>query len=220
MTEILSYNYETKYFEWQKPYGVFGGWADKSKFDKYISKTDTVLDFGCGRGFLLKGLECYRKLGIEVNPSAAEYANKINGLDIFYNALALQDESIDVIISNHALEHTLHPLYELRCLYKKLKFGGKIIFAVPCESISRRYKQNDINNHLYSWSPMCIGNLFKEAGFSVIESKPYAYKWPPMYDALAQMVGKRAFEFICRIYGQVSRSCAQVRIVAIKDDRH
>jgi len=26
---------------------------------------------------------------------------------------------------------------------------------------------------------MCIGNLDTEAGFSVIESRPYIHKWPP-----------------------------------------
>jgi len=50
----------------------------------------------------------------------------------------------DVIISNHALEHTLHPLQELEALLPKLKPGGKVVFVVPCESIARKHKPDDI----------------------------------------------------------------------------
>ena len=115
-----------------------------------------------------------------MNPSAVECAKK-NGVEVFMNAEDVVDDCVDIIISNHALEHALQPLKELKILYNKLKVGGKIIFIVPCESISCRYKPNDINHHLYSWSPMCIGNLFTEAGFSVVESIPYLHKWPPFY---------------------------------------
>ena len=101
---------------------------------------------------------------------------KKNGVEVFDNVAAVPNNSIDVIISNNALEHALQPLDELRGLKQKLKVGGKIIFVVPCESISMKYKPNDINHHLYSWSPMCIGNMFTEAGYSLIESKSYIHK--------------------------------------------
>ena len=208
-------HYDNDYFEWQSSIGEFGGWANQTKFSDYISKDDVVLDFGCGGGFLLKGLNCKKRVGIEINPSAAKIA-KNNGVEIYKSAEEVPDEYVNVIISNNALEHTLQPLDELKALYTKLKPGGKIIFVVPCEAISYDYKPNDINHHLYSWSPMCIGNMFTEAGYTLIESKPYIHKWPPKYRFIARIGGRRLFEMVCRIYGRIERSWFQVRAIGKK----
>ena len=207
--------YDEKYFDWQKSIGEFGGWANLTKFSSFISKDDDVLDFGCGGGYLLKNIECKKKTGIEINSSAAEIARE-NGLEVYFSSDDVPDDYIDVIISDNALEHTHYPLNELKKLYKKLRRNGKIIFVVPCENISYAYKQNDINQHLYSWSPMCIGNLFALAGFSVIESKPYIHKWPPYYTKIAKLGGRKTFDAVCRIYGQLKREWFQVRIIAEK----
>ena len=195
--------------------GEFGGWANISKFSKYISSGSRVLDFGCGGGFLLKNIECSKKTGVEVNPAAAAIARE-NGLEVFSSVEEVPDEYVDVIISNNALEHTLQPLEELRALMKKVVEGGTLVFVVPCESISYRYRPRDINHHLYSWSPMCIGNLFTEAGFSVVESKPYIHKWPPGYRLIARVAGRGLFNLSCRVYGRIERSWFQVRVVAEK----
>jgi SAM-dependent methyltransferase len=215
MTELSSAHYDERYFDWQAPQGEFGGWANQSKFRDYISSDSRVLDFGCGGGFLLKNLNCSKRVGVEVNPAAVEFARK-NGIEVFSRVADVPDEYVDVIISNSALEHTLQPLEELKSLYRKLQAGGRIVFVVPCESISYRYQPNDINHHLYSWSPMSIGNLFGEAGFSVIESRAYVHKWPPKYRLIAALGGRPLFELACRIYGRIERSWFQIRVVAEK----
>jgi hypothetical protein len=65
---------------------------------------------------------------------------------------------------------------------------------------------------------MCIGNLFEEAGFKVIESKPYIYKWPPHYRTVARLCGRSLFEIFCRIYGRIERSWFHVMVRGIKVD--
>jgi 2-polyprenyl-3-methyl-5-hydroxy-6-metoxy-1,4-benzoquinol methylase len=215
MSDLTSTHYDAQYFGWQSSIGEFGGWANQSKFVKYISSHSKVLDFGCGGGFLLKNLECSKKVGVEVNSVARETAKK-HGIEVFARVEDMPDEYVDTVISNHVLEHTYQPLGELKSLYKKLEPGGKIIFVVPCESISSRYKPNDINHHLYTWSPMCLGNLFSEAGFSVIESKAYLHKWPPKYRFIAGLGGRVLFDLACRLYARVERSSFQVRVVAEK----
>lgn len=211
----VSNHYNSKYFNWQSSLGEFGGWANTTKFDQYVSKENKVLDFGCGGGYLLRNLNCHKKVGVEVNPCAVKEAVK-NGIEVFSSSDAVPNDYVDRVISNNALEHTLHPLEELRILYDKLKFGGKLIFVVPCESISNIYKPNDINNHLYSWSPMCMGNILIEAGYKLIESKPYIHKWPPKFRLIAKLGGRGLFEFTCRLYGRINRSWFQVRAVAEK----
>lgn len=213
--QTISNHYDDKYFSWQKNIGEFGGWANKSKFEKYITYDSDVLDFGCGGGFLLKNLSCRRKIGVEVNSAALKLARE-NQIEVYAQTEEIPDGYVDIIISNNALEHTLHPLYELKLLYRKLKDGGKIIFIVPCESIKYSFTYKDINHHLYSWSPMCIGNLFQEAGFNVMESRPYIHKWPPYYKAIAKIGGRPLFEIACRIYARIERSWFQVIVIGNK----
>jgi hypothetical protein len=64
---------------------------------------------------------------------------------------------------------------------------------------------------------MCIGNLFTEAGFSIIESKPYIHKWPPNFEIIVKLGGRRLLEVACRIYGRWERSWFQVKVVAEKN---
>ena len=65
---------------------------------------------------------------------------------------------------------------------------------------------------------MCIGNLFTEAGFAVIESRPYIHKWPPKYRLVVRLGGRRLFETACRIYERIERSWFQVRVIAEKSN--
>ena len=66
MKTIIENYYQEDYFEnYQKKIGEFGGKANLFKFKKYIKLSDTVLDFGCGGGFLLKFLDCKNKANIK-----------------------------------------------------------------------------------------------------------------------------------------------------------
>lgn len=208
--------YDSEYFNWQKDIGAFGGMINKLKFAQYIRQQDKVIDFGCGGGFLLANLNCKEKVGVELNDSARDHAAKI-GIKAVSSTSIIEDNWADVIISNNALEHTFEPLKELKALYSKLRKGGKIIFVVPCEHISFRYHPNDVNQHMYSWSPMCAGNLFALAGFRVIESKPYIHKWPPHYLTFRRIFGEKLFHLICKVWARFERTWFQVRVVAVKD---
>ncbi|CAM1381209.1 hypothetical protein FF3_01950 [Fretibacterium fastidiosum] len=206
--------YDEKYFDWQRDIGSFGGWANRTKFESYISPGDRVLDFGGGGGYLMAQINCAEKRIVEINASAREQA-KAMGIEGYAKSAEVADAWADVIISNNALEHTDYPLKELEELHRVLRPGGKIIFVVPCSNYTYAYKANDINQHLYSWSPMDIGNLFTRAGFHVLESKPYRHKWPPYYRLLARG-GRRFFDLCCWLYARWETTWAQVRVVAEK----
>ena len=213
MTTTETY-YDNKYFDWQAPIGEFGGWANLTKFRPFIDNDFNVIDFGCGGGYLLKNIRCKEKIGVEVNDSAREQAQQ-NGIRTVESSMDIDEKWADLIISNHALEHVSDPLSELQNLKRLLKPNGKIVFYVPCESIHLAYRNNDVNQHLFTWSPMCLGNIFSEAGYLIEESAPYYHQWPPKnYRRIARWGGRQLFDFCCRLYAHWDRTVFQVRVIA------
>lgn len=209
-------HYEKGYFDWQKDYGKFGGLVETFKFQPFIQPGDNVIDFGAGGGFLLNNLRCKGKMGLEINDSARAQSQAL-GVDSVKSVHEIPDNWADVIISNHALEHTFQPLDEIRSLYPKLKKGGKILFCVPLEKVNH-YKPNDINQHLYTWSEMNLGNLFTLAGYHVISVKEIKYKWPPYFWIIRQKLGKFIFDLSCKIWARYKWKISQVMVVAEKSN--
>jgi len=212
----FSSHYDAVYFNYQKKVGEFSAWVNRRKFQEAIGRSSRVVDFGCGGGFLLRSLNCGDRLGIEINQSAMNLARSF-GTEVYPNtidAIQAKGESwADVIISNHALEHTFNPLDELISLGKILRPGGVIYFLVPCETINNKYSECDRDRHLYTWSPKNLGNLFYQAGFEVDYVAPYIHKWPPFYYAVSKL-GWPLFNILCKIFGRLERSWYQVEIRA------
>ena len=209
-------HYDADYFEWQRKSGEFCGLANRVKFEKFTSPEKSVLDFGCGGGFMLRNLTAKKRFGVEINPSARKIAEK-NGVSVFSKVEDVPDNSVDLIISDHALEHATHPLDELKSLRKKLKTGGQIVFVVPCEHVDYFYEPQDINQHLYSWSPMALGNLFTQAGFKVLSSKPFFHRHLPYSHRLRPLIGEKAFNLVCKINGVLNRRrINEVQVIAEK----
>lgn len=207
-------HYNSKYFDWQKKIGEFGGEADLFKFKDYIKKSDKVVDFGCGGGYLLRNINCKERLGVEINSSARKVA-KENRIDVVSTIGKIPNNWADVIISNHALEHVLDPMTILLKLKTKLKSGGKMIFVVPFERWGS-YKENNINMHLFTWAPQNLGNLFKTAGYKVNKVDIIKHFWPPYYWLMYRYLGQKIFDIISKTYCVLYGKIYQVRVVAVK----
>ena len=175
-------HYSNDYFEWQKSIGYIGGKLNLFKFNALnIHEDDILLDFGCGGGFLLNNFNVKEKVCVEINPTAQITARGFN-IDVHNSLETIPTESITKIISNHALEHTAHPLNILTELHRVLKANGEIIIVVPCEQSHEKlfhYDADDINKHLYTWTPMSLGNLASRGGFEIVDSYGFHHSWPP-----------------------------------------
>jgi len=207
-------HYDKKYFDWQKEIGVIGGFLNKFKFESHVKDGDILMDFGCGGGYLLNNFNNKQKIGFEINKAAWNECEK-HGVLVHDDFDDIQDNSIDCIISNHAMEHVPLPLQILQQLYKKLKVGGTMVLVIPCEQPSERafyYRPNDKNQHLHTWCPMTFGNLATLARFKVIECKHFQHQWCPDFK---QNWNNSNFHQRCREYA-IKNKNIQIKLIATK----
>jgi SAM-dependent methyltransferase len=171
-----------KYFAAQRSVGILSAQWNLSIWLKYLDVEDSILDVGCGSGALLALLPGKQKVGVEINPSAREYAESL-GLMVFSDLDSMPPQKYTKIISSHALEHIPHPLILLRKLRDNLDTNGRLLFLLPLDDWrareNRNYNPGNIHRHLYNWTPQNIGNLFEESGFSSIHVEIITDAIPP-----------------------------------------
>ena len=166
--------------------------------------------------FFVNEFKCkIEKHGVEINEFARQEAIQ-NGLKCYKSSKELPSDYFDLIISNNALEHCDNPFLELKELYRALKKNCKICLVVPLDNLNYKYKDDDKDFHLYSWSPMNLGNILKANNFKVITSKPFIHKWFPYYNRVKKYIPWWLFHFFCYAYGSLNRNWFQIRAVAIK----
>lgn len=145
-------------------------------FRGHTTAEDTVLDFGCNDGLFLASLPAKRRIGVEVNPTARAQIVS-DDIEVHADAGSVESGIVDVAISNHCLEHTLTPFEALKEIHRTLKPGGKLVLVLPFDDWrgngNERWKPDNHDNHLFTWSPMNIGNLLVEAGFVIERSEAF-----------------------------------------------
>lgn len=200
MTATSNYTGEAgkKYFQNQYKGGIRQGEIEARKFREFISPNSRVLDFGCGSGTILHNLQCSTKIGVEINPVARETANAF-GITTYDDLSKVPDNSFDVVISNHALEHVESPFNELEKIYQKLVEGGEFIIFVPIDDwrVQQRIDPNDKRHHLYTWTPQLFFNLLSDAGFAVEKIWIYTHIWPSSWQIIDRYLPEWLFDIIC-----------------------
>lgn len=207
--------YDDAYYEMQRNAGEFSAVIDLFKFEDEVGPRDRLLDFGCGGGFILDRLPAREKIGVEINDAAARDARR-KGIEVFSSLAQVEDEWADVVISHHALEHVDHPLDVVLDIRRKLRPGGKIVLVTPNESASMKYSEDDINFHLFTWSPSNLGNLLKRAGFENVSAGPVYHRWPPYWYVLNRVIPPRLMHLLCVARGRLRSHYCQVKAVAYK----
>ncbi|MDG2990666.1 methyltransferase domain-containing protein [Candidatus Synechococcus calcipolaris G9] len=178
------------YFQWQAEDGLTQANYNKHIWQNYVLETDDVLDFGCGGGFLLNALQAHKKVGVEINPHARKNAAEL-GIDV-YATIEEVSGAFDKVISSHALEHVPHPRQAILALKEKLKDQqSRMILLLPLDdwrsSYNREYKANDVNMHLYTWTPQLLGNLLSSCDMRIEMIKVINHAWPPKKELLWQL---------------------------------
>lgn len=92
-----------------------------------------LLDVGCGVGYFLELMDDrFQKYGTEVSEYAIKQAFRsgriYNGQ--LYDGI-ISDDTMDVIVMNHVIEHMANPLANLQRAHSILKDGGKLVVGTP-----------------------------------------------------------------------------------------
>jgi len=101
-----------------------------------VPQSGKLLDIGCGNGAFLKAFsEVYPKYelaGLELDDRNKEVIESINGVKKLYHGnIDVLDESFDIIVMVHALEHISDPIKYLISVSNKLNQGGLLFIEVP-----------------------------------------------------------------------------------------
>ena len=195
-----------EYFSWQSAGGAFGALINAHKFRHLVQPSQVVVDFGCGGGFLLKTLDCARRIGIEINPAARAYATAA-GIECHATTADVPDGVADLIVSDHALEHVPFPIGLLRELRAKLKPNGLLSICVPIDNWrhQRVVDPHDRNHHLHTWTPQLLANTLHEAGYEVIDVHARVFAWPGRLTVAAYgRLPFWMFRAICDWYGTLT----------------
>ena len=194
-----------RYFARQRRLGEAGYRIEARKFAPHIRPTDSVLDFGCGSGAMVQALECARRLGVEINPAARARAAAA-GVEVVPGLAAVPTGSVDVVVSNHALEHVPAPLSVCVEFLRVLRPGGRVVVCVPFDDWRRQrsHRADDANHHLYTWTPLLLGNLLSDAGLEVLGCAVLSQAWPPGWRWLDAHVPPRAFALLCAAWAHLS----------------
>lgn len=122
-----------------------------------------ILELGCGDKKTVPqsvGVDVFPK-GETIPSLTMSNAKAVSVADIVATVdnVPLGNESQDTIIARHIFEHVIDPVIHLREWDRLLKFGGRIIFALPDQDICSTIPLNP--EHLHAYNKMSFDNLVK-----------------------------------------------------------
>jgi SAM-dependent methyltransferase len=147
----------------------------------------SLLEVGCGYGFLLDEAKPYFDCRVGIDLSAAVERATGRAHRVYQGDLdALPaGERFDCIILVSVIEHVHNPVDYLRALRERLRPGGKVVVATPnVDSVFRHLLGarwpgfQVIPEHVSFYNGPTLSALMTRAGFSGVASLPYVRAYP------------------------------------------
>ena len=111
-----------------------------------------------------------RVVAVEYNDHAARFMRRHSPEIVRYKyPEQVPDESIDIVFSTSVIEHLECPVTELRELVRKLRPYGRALIGIKNEAVElwRPWTADNVDDHLYTWNSMLLGNTMRAAGLVV-----------------------------------------------------
>jgi SAM-dependent methyltransferase len=156
------------------------GWFARRSVKKFIADGvpggRSVLDFGCGQGYLLDALRQagYRCSGAELTDESARFARQ-KGHAVSLDTKEFRDSSFDCVVSVHVLEHIRDLHTQVQEFSRLLVGGGSVLLEVPnfgslqARVFQFRWFHTDIGLHIHHFSSEALIKLLASHGFTVRE---------------------------------------------------
>jgi len=138
------------------------------------------LEIGSYAGILLNEAKkrSWTVIGIEPLEIPALYAEKKFGIRVireYFEQAGLENDTIDVIVSCHVIEHVPDPASFVRKAYDLLKPGGNLILETPAydslmfKLLRHRERSMRCDGHLFFFTKKTLSGLVEKCGFKVIK---------------------------------------------------
>jgi SAM-dependent methyltransferase len=138
-----------------------------------------LLEIGSGFGYLSRFFreDGWQTLGVDPNAGFCKYAESEFGLNVIAATLPeadVADESVDVALMMHVIEHVPDPVDTLREIYRVLRPGGIFVMETPrydslmFKVLGRRERSLSCDGHIYFFTRLSLRKLAKRAGFEVV----------------------------------------------------
>ncbi len=154
-----------------------------------LTRGARVLDVGCGRGVLLRGLIDHgcEAHGFEISKEAVLGADPRAHIRVAPDLQAADypDAYFDRVVIWHVLEHVRQPDQTLSEIYRVLKPGGTISVAVPnFSSWQSRWSgpdwfHLDLPRHLYHFPVAALRQLLEQCGFQCQSEHHFSLRQNP-----------------------------------------
>lgn len=129
---------------------------------------DNVLEIGCGDRKTVD-----RAIGIDIVPRGHQIPGLIPGkisvadrVGDVKEDLPVEAGSYDTVIARHILEHINDPIKTVRIWGKALKHGGRLVIAVPNQSLRNTIPMN--YQHVNSYTPESLQSLMEALGWKTV----------------------------------------------------
>jgi SAM-dependent methyltransferase len=177
----------------------------------------SLLDVGCGRGYVLKGAQLEglnRCIGLEISDEMVAHAKGRFAVNVVRRSVedlaAMEAEPFDVVILSAVLEHMYDPDSAVAALSKLTRPGSIVYIDVPCEPSLITILGNGFNRargnqsvlnlsptwppyHVFGFNPRSLRALFAKHGFEIenleIWAAPTVPAKKPLKDRAVAFVG-------------------------------
>jgi len=171
--------------------------------EKSRAESPSILDIGCATGALIASLrdKGWRVTGVEISPSAvyAKNERKLDVRNVPLEEINFPENSFDVILASHLIEHLNEPKTFLEETYRILKNNGSLFITTPDISgfqsrlFGSRWR-SAIFDHLYLFSMRTLSKMLKTIGYKVVS----CHSWGGLAAGIAPKTVKRVADFLAK----------------------